>query len=160
MNMAPYRYRQVKVQKIHRLPDARKAAKAGSLRKPIDYETLALVLGIALILVIVFFISYAAFSGWFSRIGRPEAELVFLKPPVCHEKCMESENMMKDVAKKAHIGFSEAKYGQSSLPGYALFYNDSALISGYVTEDAFKEQICGFTKLDEVCVLAKSRQQQ
>lgn len=160
ITMVPYRYRQIKVQKIHRLPDARKAAKAGSPSKPINYETLALVLGIALILVIVFFISYAAFSGWFSRIGRPEAEIVFLKPPVCTEKCIESENMIKDVAQKAHIEFSEAIYSQSTLPGYAIFYNDSALISGYVTEDAFKEQICGFTKLDEVCVLARSRQQQ
>ncbi|MCX6707752.1 MAG: hypothetical protein NT001_06475 [Candidatus Woesearchaeota archaeon] len=161
--MAPYRYRQVKVQSANRLPDAKKSSKAlrtAKTCKPIDYETLALVLGIAIILLIVFFISYAAFNGWFSRIGKPDTEIVFLRPPLCSERCIEAKAAISSVAEQANIGFREAKYGQSSLPGYVLFYNDSALISGYVDEDAFKEQICGFTKLDEVCALAKSRQQQ
>ena len=157
--MASYRYRQVKVKGADRSDDAHKSSKAAKPGKPVDYETLALVLGIAIILLIVFFISYAAFNGWFSRIGRPDAEIVFLRPPVCPEKCMEAKDVISSVAEQAHIEFSEAKYIQSSLPGYALFYNDSALISGYLTEDAFKEQVCGFTKLDEICALAKSSQQ-
>jgi hypothetical protein len=150
--MATYKYRQVKVRKGHKSATAPK--------KEVDYETVALVLGISLILLIAFFISYAAFSGWFSRIGRPDTEIIFLRPPICTEKCLTAENMVKSVAKQAHIGFSEAKYGPSSLPGYAIFFNDSALINGYVDEDSFKEQICGFTKIEEVCNLAKSRQQQ
>lgn len=80
--------------------------------------------------------------------------IIFLYSDRCGE-CKNIEPTVKDITDKAGMRFYRIKYDEPGFtPGLIFIYNNTLLITGYRDGDAFKKQLCGFTKSKKACSMA------
>ena len=93
----------------------------------------------------------SVFTNGFS--GREETRLlVFLEPKECDSSCKKARETIMRTAEEEGIMFEKADHNQAKAPYFVLIYNGSALTSRFVNEKMFRQQICGFTGSDHLCI--------
>jgi len=136
----------------HKEEHAHHAKKHVKIKKSAIWMMISLILAILLVISI----TTGGFKG-----GQSKDSFIFMNSEACTTACDTMEPIAKELAQKAGLSFSKAKYFQPvEVPGYVLIKDGIISLSGIQDKASLVNALCDATGSDGVCSEAGKAQEE